>query len=205
MLTIPAPMLAAEGGKPFTHPDWIYEIKYDGYRCLARAGGGQPVELRTKRGVDCTQWFPEVAQLLSELPDGPHVIDGEVCVLDDIGRSDFERLQQRVRRRRRLAGSDAVTLCAFDVLYANSRNVMDLPLMKRKELLREMLEPLRGRLVIVGEFAADAALFNTIVLGAKLEGLVAKERSSIYEPGMRSRSWVKVKRPGWQDGRTWRK
>jgi bifunctional non-homologous end joining protein LigD len=179
--------------------------QYDGYRCLARAGGGAPVELRTKRGVDCTQWFPEIAQVLSELAGGPHVIDGEISVLDDIGRSDFERLQQRVRRQRRTPGSDPVTLCAFDVLYVDGRNVMGLPLMERKELLRELLEPLRRRLVIVGEFATDAALFNTVVLGAKLEGLVAKERGSVYVPGMRSRSWVKVKRPGWQEGRTWRK
>ena len=95
MLTIPAPMRATEGGKPFTDPDWIYELKYDGYRCLARAGGDQPVELRTKSGVDCTAWFPEIVDLLAVLPGGPHVIDAEACVLDDIGRSDFERLQAR--------------------------------------------------------------------------------------------------------------
>jgi len=69
MLMIPAPMLASAGGKPFTHPDWLYEIKFDGYRCLARAGRGDPVELRTKRGVDCTQWFPEVRHSCS--PNSP--------------------------------------------------------------------------------------------------------------------------------------
>src|SRR4051812_4359693 len=138
MLAIPAPMLATEGGKPFTDPAWIYEIKYDGYRCLARAGG-QPVELRTKSGVDCTKWFPEIAQLLEKLPGGPHVIDGEACVLDDIGRSDFERLQARARRRRRYAGCDPVTLCAFDLLYLDGRNVMALPLGERKAMLQRLL------------------------------------------------------------------
>jgi ATP-dependent DNA ligase len=60
-VTIPAPMRASAGGKPFTSPDWLYEIKFDGYRCMARAGGG-PVELRTKSGANCTAWYPEVAR-----------------------------------------------------------------------------------------------------------------------------------------------
>jgi bifunctional non-homologous end joining protein LigD len=204
-LAIPAPMLAREGDRPFTDPYWIYEIKYDGYRCMARAGGGKAVELRTRRGANCTKWFPEIARLLEELPGGPHVIDGEACVLDDIGRSDFNCLEDRAKRRRWYPGCDPVTLCAFDVLYVDGRNVMGLPLMERKELLRELLDPLRGRLVIVGDFAADAALFQTIVMGAKLEGLVAKRRTSPYQPGVRSRDWLKIKRPDWQEGRTWRK
>jgi ATP-dependent DNA ligase len=76
-------MRATNGGRPFTDLEWVYEVKYDGYRCLSRVGGGQPVELRTKSGVERTKWFPEVADVLAQLPGGPHVIDGEACVLDD--------------------------------------------------------------------------------------------------------------------------
>ncbi|MEJ8838151.1 ATP-dependent DNA ligase [Ramlibacter sp. AN1133] len=202
--TIPAPMRATEGGRPFTSADWIYEIKYDGYRCLARAGAGQPVELRTKNGVECTKWFPEVADLLSTLPGGPHVIDGEVCVLDDIGRSDFERLQARARRRRWAPGADPVTFCAFDLLFSNGRSLMSLRLIERKEMLQQLLAPLRAKLVVVGDLPAQAELFQQAVLGAKLEGFVAKRRDSVYTPGVRSPHWLKIKRPGWQDGRTWR-
>jgi bifunctional non-homologous end joining protein LigD len=198
-------MMATEGGKPFTSADWIYEIKYDGYRCLARAGGGEPTELRTKSGVDCTKWFPEVADLLGTLPGGPHVIDGEACVLDSIGRSDFERLQARARRRRWVPGADPVTFCAFDLLYLDGRSVMALPLVERKAMLEQLLAPLRGRLVIVGDLPARAALFEHAVLGAKLEGFVAKRLASPYLPGVRSPDWLKIKRPGWQEGRTWRK
>jgi bifunctional non-homologous end joining protein LigD len=205
MITIPAPMHATEGGRPFTDPDWIYEIKYDGYRTLARAGGGDPVELRTKSGANCTKWFPEVAQLLGELPGGPHIIDGEVCVLDDIGRSDFERLQARARHRRWYPGADHVAICAFDILYANGHSVMHLPLVDRKKILVDLLAPLVPRLVVVGHFPADADLFNKLVLGAKLEGFVAKRLASTYQPGVISRDWRKVKRPGWQEGRTWKK
>lgn len=204
-LTIPAPMLATEGGRPFTSPEWLYEVKFDGYRCMARAGGGQPVELRTKSGADCTKWFPEVAALLAELPGGPHVIDGEACVLDDIGRSDFERLQARARRRRWVPGADPVTLCAFDVLFLNGRNVMPLPLVERKAMLQQLLTPLGRRILVVGDLPAEAELFDQAVLGARLEGFVAKRRESPYLPGVRSRDWLKIKREGWQEGRTWRK
>jgi bifunctional non-homologous end joining protein LigD len=197
-------MRATEGGKPFTDPAWIYEVKYDGYRCMARAGGGQPPELRTKSGVACTTWFPEITDLLAQLPSGPHVIDGEACVLDDIGRSDFERLQARARRRRWVPGADQVTFCAFDLLYLDGRNVMTLPLVARKAMLQELLQPLHGRLVIVGDFPAEAGLFEQAVVAARLEGFVAKRLASPYQPGIRSRDWLKIKRPGWQEGRTWR-
>lgn len=163
------------------------------------------MELRTKRGVDCTKWFPEVAQLLAELPGGPHVIDGEACVLDEIGRSDFNRFDRRAKARGWYAGCDPVTLCAFDLLYLDGRSVMNLPLVTRKDMLRELLEPLGRRIISVGEFAADAALFNTIVIGTELEGFMAKKRDSVYQPGVKTRDWLKMRRAGWQEGRTWRK
>jgi bifunctional non-homologous end joining protein LigD len=204
MLAVPAPMLASEGGKPFTSSDWIYEVKYDGYRCLARCGGGQPVELRTKSSVDCSKWFPEITDLLAVLPGGPHIIDSEACVLDEIGRSDFERLQTRARRRRWYAGADQVSLCAFDLLYLDGRNIMGLALGERKKLLQQLLAPLKALLVYVGDFPAEASLFEQAVLGARLEGFVAKRLASPYQPGVRSRDWLKIKRAGWQEGRTWR-
>jgi bifunctional non-homologous end joining protein LigD len=204
MIAIPAPMLATDGGRPFTSADWHYEVKYDGYRCLSHANSGSPVELRTKSGADCTKRFPEVTEVLSDIRGGPHVVDGEICVLDDIGRSDFERLQARARHRRWYPGCDPVALCAFDLLYLNGRNVMGLPLLERKRLLRELLEPLLPRLVIVGELPAEASLFHEAVIGARLEGFVAKRSDSTYRPGVVSRDWLKIKRTGWYEGRTWR-
>jgi bifunctional non-homologous end joining protein LigD len=202
MLAIPAPMRATDGGKPFTSPGWIFEVKYDGYRCLTRAGSVGPTELRTKSGVDCTKWFPEVAGLLASLPGGPHVIDGEICVLDDFGRSDFERLQARARRRCWYAGCNQVTLCAFDLLYLDGRNVMALPLAKRKTMLQQLLAPLAPKLVIVSEIPAESGLIEQVMHGVKQEAFVAKRLASSYLPGMISRDWLKIKRPGWQEGRT---
>lgn len=109
-------MLAAPGGRPFSSDEWLYEIKYDGYRCLAKVDSGR-VELRTKSGIDCSSWYPELAKALSAISGSGHVIDGEVCVLDDIGRSDFDRLHARSARRRWYPGCHAVTLCAFDLLF----------------------------------------------------------------------------------------
>lgn len=202
-LAIPAPMRATPGGRPFSSDEWVYEIKFDGYRVMARAGGG-PAQLLTKNGTDCTGWFPEVAALLGELPGGPHIIDGEACVLDEVGRSDFERLQARARRRRWAPGADPVTLCAFDLLWLDGRNVMGLPLAERKRMLAGLLAPQKGRLIVVGDLPADEALFDPLVVGAKLEGFVAKRLASTYQPGVISPDWVKIKRPGWQEGRSWK-
>jgi bifunctional non-homologous end joining protein LigD len=198
-------MLATEGGKPFTDPDWIFEIKWDGYRTLARAGGGQPVELRTRNGTDCTRWYPEVARALAALPGGPHVIDGEACVLDDVGRSDFNALHARAARRRGYPGAPQVTLMAFDLLVQDGRSIMALPLAERKERLAQLLVSLpKIGVLYVSDFPAQADLFAQVVLGAKLEGFIAKRLASPYQPGVVSRDWMKIKRAGWQEGRTWK-
>lgn len=192
--SIPAPMLATPGGKPFSSPDWLYEIKYDGYRCLARVADGL-VELRTKSGLECTGWFPELTRALAVVPGGPHVIDGEVCVLDDLGRSDFDRLRVRASRKRWSEGCDAVTLCAFDLLFESGTNIMTLPLAERKARLAKLLANIPSVLA-VGDLPAEAELFDQAVEPLLLEGFVAKRRASTYQPGVRSPDWLKIKRKG---------
>lgn len=123
---------------------------------MAGFGAGAATQLRTKRGADCTRWYPEVAELLATLPGGPHVIDGEACMLDEIGRSDFNRLQERARRRCWYKFCDQVTLCAFDILVHNGRNVMGLPLVERKALLKRLLAKVPKQVLLyVGDFSAD--------------------------------------------------
>ena len=189
-------MLASAGGKPFTDPAWLYEIKFDGYRTLARFGGGD-VELRTKNGTDCTRWYPEVVEALTQVSGGPYLIDGEACVLDDLGRSDFNRLQDRAKRRRRYPGCDQVTLCVFDLLVENGQNIMGLPLVERKARLARLLTGVpKAAVLMVGDLPADAALFDQAVVPLLLEGFVAKRKASTYQPGVRSPDWLKVKRKG---------
>lgn len=121
-MILPAPMLLSEGKRPapFGQVGWIFDIKYDGWRLLAGARDGK-VQLATRNGVDATNWFPEVVQGLASLAGGPHILDGEVCVLDDLGRSDFNRLQDRAGRRRWFHGCDPVVFCAFDLLARDGR------------------------------------------------------------------------------------
>ena len=93
------PMTLDERPLDFTEPGWIYEVNYDGWRLMAEFGDGACM-LKTRDGAIATTWFPEVSESLARVKGGPYVVDGEVCVLDELGRSNFDRLQYRGRKRR---------------------------------------------------------------------------------------------------------
>jgi len=92
------PMLLTERRIDFEEPGWLWEIQFDGYRLMAVCGEG-PIKLRTRSGADATAWFPEVVKSLAKFRGGPCVLDGEICVLDQLGRSDFDAIRERVRKR----------------------------------------------------------------------------------------------------------
>ncbi len=167
---------------------WSFEPKMDGYRMLATRDA-----LRTRGGADATRWFPELVRALSALPAGHHIIDGEVCVLDSIGRSDFNRLHERALRRGWYAGADPVVLCAFDLLVHAGVDIRSLPIEARKERLRDLVAGVPGVLLVTG--TDDGAWLWGHVEALKLEGIVAKRAGSVYVAGP-SRDWLKVKRAG---------
>jgi bifunctional non-homologous end joining protein LigD len=181
---------------PFDSPDWSFEVKYDGWRMLAEFGAGS-VKLRTRQGLDASAWFPEVCRALAGYNRGPHVIDGEICVLDDLGRSDFERLQERARRKCWYAGCDQVAFCAFDLLVQSGRNVMGLPYTERKKRLARLFTPKPRHTLLVVQSIPDTGkdLFMHAV-ALELEGIVGKRKDSVYTPGERTDDWRKVRRPG---------
>ena len=115
-------------------------------------------------------------------------------MLDDLGRSDFMRLQDRARRRCYYPECDPVVFCAFDLLAVDGRSIIGLPLEARKARLAALLSPA----LYVGHFTADEGrvMFEQAVHQLQLEGLVAKRLGSLYRPGERSPDWVKVKRKG---------
>jgi len=192
-----SPMLLDERIIDLSDPEWIAEIKHDGYRMLGQFGDGKP-RLQTRNGADATKWFPEVAAALSTLGGhGRCVVDGEMCVLDELGRSDFDQLHERAQRRRWYPGAPEVVYCVFDLLVHAGKSVMGVDLIQRKALLSSLLTPPPPSMLYVGYFEEHAdILFREAVLPLKLEGLVAKRRHSLYVPGARSLDWVKVKRKG---------
>jgi bifunctional non-homologous end joining protein LigD len=191
-------MLLHEGRRPppFDQPGWFFELKFDGYRLLAGVNRGA-VTLGTRGGNDATTWFPELVRGLATIRGGVHVIDGEVCVLDDLGRSDFDRLRVRASRRRWYEGADRVVFCAFDLLKCDGEDLTQRPIEDRKERLARLLTPVPPSVLFVGHFNADDGrrLFQQ-ARALRLEGLVAKRLGSSYRPGERSEYWIKCKIPG---------
>lgn len=181
---------------PFTNAEWLYEVKFDGYRGLARIEGGK-ARIFSKSRLEVTSWFPEIAAALAQVPGGPHVLDGEIAVLDQYGRSDFHRLKERASKRRWYPGAPQCTYMAFDIMLCDGRNVMELPLVMRKELLADLLAPLpKAGVLYVQDFDADASLFPRFVLAFELEGFMAKRKASRYIAGERCDDWRKIKRKG---------
>jgi bifunctional non-homologous end joining protein LigD len=187
------PMLMGEARAPFDTEGWTAEVKFDGYRLLAGVGAGG-VRLKTKGGADATAWYPEL-QSLAQLAGQPLILDGEVIVQDEQGRSDFNRLQARSRHRRRPPGSDAVVFYVFDLLVLRGRDLRELPLSERKDELRKLLSKPPERVLLSDHFPGQVRALYDHALAWKFEGIVAKRLDSPYVGG-RSNAWLKIKRPG---------
>jgi bifunctional non-homologous end joining protein LigD len=163
------PMLATPGPLP-RGEDWVYEVKWDGFRALVTVENGRTT-IRSRRGRDATRDYPEV-----ELAIPDSVVDGELVALVD-GRPSFNALQLH---------SVPVSFVPFDVLHVGGRLVTDLPWYDRRELLE-------GLLPGVPPVFEDGPLLLTSTRAQGLEGVMAKRRSGRYYPGRRTETWVKVK------------
>jgi DNA ligase D-like protein (predicted ligase) len=167
-------------------PNWLYELKLDGYRALG-IKSGRKAALRSRNNNDFTRRYADISRALAALPDET-VVDGEVVALDEDGRPSFNLLQNY--------GSAGAPLFfyVFDVLILAGRNVMAEPLDSRRELLHKRIlpklgEPIRCSPPLPGSLPDLVAA----VREQGLEGLVAKRRDSIYEPGQRSGAWQKMR------------
>lgn len=190
------PMLLSEAGRDLSGEDWLWELKYDGYRLLAEWDNGS-VTLKSWNGADATRWFPELTEALATMKHGRCIVDSEVCVLDEIGRSDFDKLHVRAGMRGYRAGADLVVLCVFDILVFEGKNVMALPLVERKALLARLWEPAPPCTLYVRHLVGkEGDWLYEQALALHLEGLGAKRPESVYRPGERTADWVKRKRPG---------
>ncbi|HEX3761921.1 MAG TPA: DNA ligase D [Kofleriaceae bacterium] len=189
-------MLCHTADAPFSSDDWVFELKYDGYRLAAFGGAGQ-AELRYRSGQDPTLRYPELTSALRALPVPGVVLDGEVVVLDAEGKPDFQRLAVRAQTHRaseilRAALAGPVTYMAFDLLGAAGYDLRGLPLLVRKSLLARLLPGL-GPLKLAEHIPSQGEALLAQVAARGLEGVVAKRAASPYR-SIRSRDWLKIKR-----------
>ncbi len=198
------PMQATLAAGPFSDPDWLFEVKWDGYRVEAVVRDGR-VRLWTRTRQDAARYFPWLAGAPDWIAAGQAIVDGEVVALRPDGTADFGLLQELSGARRRRPGrvreaSDLppapgagwLAYEVFDLLYCDGRSLVDAPLEDRKRLLRARLRP-HPMVRYAGHVEGDGEAFFRAVAERGVEGMVAKLRRSRYEPGRRSRAWCKVK------------
>ena len=179
----------------FTRDGWLFELKLDGYRLIASKSHGEAL-LLTRNGNDYTSVFPEIARAVKSLPFDDCIIDGEVVCLDAKGIPSFSRLQQRGRLSseieiRRAAVELPATFYAFDLLAFEDFDLRALPLVRRKELLSDVV-PKLGALRYLDHIETEGEAFLEQVTAMGLEGIVAKKSTSRYRGG-RSGDWLKIK------------
>ncbi|UXY25768.1 ATP-dependent DNA ligase [Streptomyces sp. HUAS TT20] len=200
-MTLPliAPMLATPGKLPPTAQDarWAYETKQDGQRAVIYLPGDGTVLLRARSGEDITAAYPELRPLGGALGSTPSILDGEVLALDEHGRADFQLLQSRMglahapARAARRAAQVPVHLVLFDVMHLGG-SLLALPYTRRRARLEELA--LDGP-----HWSTPAAVFGHGAEALRatrehgLEGVVCKRLDSVYEPGVRSRDWIKIR------------
>jgi bifunctional non-homologous end joining protein LigD len=196
-----APMSATLATTPFSHADWLFEIKWDGFRVEAVVKDGK-VRQWTRNLNDAEAYFPRLLSPPSWIEANEAIVDGEVVALDDDGRPDFALLQERLGGK-----GGGLVYQAFDLLYLDGRSLLEVPLEDRKRLLRSVLKE-HPRVRFASHVDGEGKAFFAAAQANRLEGMIAKLRRSRYEPGRRSTAWLKLKiRPeqelvvgGWTPG-----
>ena len=180
------PCLLTLVDKPPAGPQWVHEIKWDGYRVSVYVEAGK-VTIRTRNGHDWTRRFPAIALAAAALKVRSAVLDGEAVILDDRGRSSFAELQADLDKH----GSDRAVLYAFDLLFLDGEALWTEPLYVRRLRLASIV-PARSAILLSEDYTGDGAELFRIACEQELEGIVSKRLDKPYRGG-RSRSWLKTK------------
>ena len=186
------PQLATLSSSMPKGPEWVHELKFDGYRMIAHMNNGH-VQIFSRNGKDWTAAVPSIAQLLSQFKVGTAIVDGEVVVADEQGKSNFMELKHA------LSNGDVSRLqyYLFDVLYLDGEDTTTLPLLQRKELLADLLaknapKSKAQRIRLSEHFTVTDDSFFHNVCSLQLEGVVSKRADAPYHVG-RSKIWLKTK------------
>jgi bifunctional non-homologous end joining protein LigD len=179
-----APMLATEGSiDKLKSTQWAFEGKWDGYRVLVDANHGQ-LNLRSRRGRDVTDEYPQFEALAADLADHHVILDGEAVALDESGVPSFGEMQNRARSTR-------LEYWAFDILHLDGRSLLRAKYSDRRRLLEALAGA--GGLIVPDQLPGDGPEAMEYARKHRWEGVVAKKRDSTYQPGRRSSSWIKDK------------
>jgi len=187
------PMLAKLAPQPFSGKDWFFEIKWDGFRAIAYVN--EELSLRSRNQKELKYNFPELEELTQLAHDV--VLDGEIVVMKE-GKPDFQALLERGQATSPVeielkAKRSPVVYVVFDILAKDGVSLVDLPLTERKKILKGSVK--EGNHVLLSDFVAEKGeAYYRVALEKGLEGVMAKKKDSVYETGVRSGSWLKIKK-----------
>ena len=186
------PMLAGSAQVPFSSEDWIFEVKWDGIRAISYVK--EKLSIRSRNQKELIVNFPELSELKDLARDT--VLDGEIIVMKD-GKADFQTLIRRsknaqVRDIDYMARKFPATYIIFDILEKEGDELLNIPLMERKRILKNSVK--EGKFVVMSLFVEETGVdYYRAALGKGVEGIMAKKKQSLYEPGKRSNNWLKIK------------
>ena len=184
-------MQAASAEAPFSSPEYLFEVKWDGLRCMLFRDPDGKVHLQDRGLNDLTADLPEVIAAAARVPPGS-VIDGELVATDPDGRPDYTRLRERLTSGAARKDEIPVAYLAFDALYLDEKPLLRQPLARRRARLQKAVEA-GGHIFVPDHIEQDGVELYEACLERGLEGVVAKHSQSPYVPGQRSPFWLKVK------------
>ncbi|MGH7764718.1 MAG: ATP-dependent DNA ligase [Candidatus Dormibacteraceae bacterium] len=185
------PMQAASAEAPFSSPEYLFEVKWDGLRCIMFRDSDGSVRLQDRALKDLTGDLPEITAAARRIPPGS-VIDGELVATDRDGRPDYPRLRERLAGGLEMRDAIPTAYLAFDALYLEGKPLARQPIVKRRARLAKAIET-GGHLFVPDHIDEDGVELFEACLERGLEGVVAKHKLSPYVPGQRSPFWLKVK------------
>lgn len=180
-----SPMLAKETGTPFNNADWLFEVKWDGYRAIAVKRSNE-IALYSRNGNNFNEKYPLVVKALAGIA-GDFILDGEIVVLNEDGKPSFQFLQHYSENQSR-----PIQFQIFDILKYGDEDLTGLPLLERKEKLK-LIIPEDDILKYSEHVMKDGKDFFDVAKEADLEGIMGKKADSAYYPGKRTSDWLKIK------------
>src|SRR5712692_4407690 len=185
------PMQAASAEAPFSSSDYLFEVKWDGLRCMVFRDHEGHVRLQDRGLNDLTADLPEVIAAAARIPLGS-VVDGELVATDNDGRPDYPRLRRRLIGGAAMRDEIPTAYLAFDALYLEGKPLLRQPVIRRRARLSKAVEA-GGHIFVPAHIDEDGVELFEACLERGLEGVVAKHKQSPYVPGQRSPFWLKVK------------